>query len=189
MNKPLFVALLATALSACSAPPSVSLPPTAAVAPKAPVVLESPSQRAARVEAARKSMMAYTNHDAETDHAIDSMLGHHEAYHKAITDLQSAVASNDSGRVAAMVRYPLKIQFNGKPVAIKNAIEFKQYYNKLITPESAKGIVGGRYSDLLINGNGILLGDGRTFLSGSCVDTGCKQVDVKISTIQSRHSM
>jgi hypothetical protein len=184
MNKSLPSVLLVVALSACSQSVTPTTPVTDTPVSKNVAIHEDPAKRAARVGAAKKVMPSYAEADTQVDHAIDNLLGDHTAYHQAITDFQGAVAANDSGRVAAMVRYPITVQYEGKPVVIESAIKFKQYYGKLISPEAAKSIADSRYSDVKISVEGVLLGDGQTFMSGQCLDAGCKKMDIKISSMQ-----
>jgi len=182
MIKPFATAVVVLALAACT---ETAPPPPASVedAPKTgpSVKRTTPEEHAARVAAAKKAMPAAANIDPQTDQAIDVMLGDHVAYHKAIDDFQKAVAAKDKDKVAAMVQYPITIDVDGKKVVIESAMRFKQYYGAVIPPESAKQITESTYSDVMINNRGVLLGDGKTFLSGTCIDADCKKMDVKIS--------
>ncbi len=182
MNKLIALALLALTLSACdaSAPTQSTAAATHAAASAAPV--EKPGI-ATPFAGTVHALPASANEDPQTDRAIDNVLGNHAAYHKAMTDFQKAVAANDRAGVAAMVRYPMRVDLDGKQVVIEDAARFKQYYSKLITPKTAKVIADSQYSSLMINNQGVMLG-GQAWITGVCADTACKNVDVKIATIQ-----
>jgi hypothetical protein len=185
MKKLFATAALALALAACSDSGQAPSEPTVEAPKSGPSVPHiTTEQRAAQIEKARTTMPAAINIDPQTDKAIDLMLGDHAAYHKAMTDFQKAVAAKDVESVAAMVRYPMTLDIDGSKVVIESRSRFKQYYGRIITPESAKVIVGSQYSDVMISGKGVLLGDGQTFMAGDCAGSDCKKVDVKIASFR-----
>lgn len=186
MNKPFATAMLALALVACSQTPTPHDTAVADAPKTGPSVKHTtPEERATRIAAAKKAMPAAASVDPQTDQAIDVMLGgHHAEYRRAIDDFQKAVAAKDQDKVAAMVQYPITIDVNGKKVVIESAMRFKQYYGAVIPPDNAKQIARSTYGDVMINNRGVLLGDGKTFLTSTCADPECKKVDVKISSFE-----
>ncbi len=134
------------------------------------------------VAARNKAVLPPASFDPQTDVAIDNMLGNHVAYHRAIDDLQKAVATNDKDAVAAMVRYPMTVQVDGEKVVIENASRFKQYYGKLLPPDTAHAISDAHYTDVRMNNEGVMLGS--AWMNGVCKDAACTDVDIKIATIQ-----
>ena len=185
MYKPFAAALLALALVACgSSENGVHHPDETAATPVGPKQVTTDAQKAKRAEETRKTMPAALNPDPQIDKAIDNRLGDHAAYKKTITDFQAAVAAHDVDTVAALVRYPLTAEVDGQKVVIESVGRFRQFYPKLMTPATEQAIVKAHYGDTMVNGNGVLMGDGRTFFSGNCNGSDCKNVEVKITSFQ-----
>lgn len=65
-----------------------------------------------------------------------------------------------------------------------NADQFVQEYDRIITPAIASTITTQKFSDVLVNTQGVMFGDGEVWLSGRCEDEACQTPLVSISRIQ-----
>jgi len=196
MNKLLPCAALATfLLSACNKPADTTTseaPATVAAAtdtPAAPVAEPAPATASPAPEAAMPAApdanAAAANSDAEMDKAIDDALGDHATYRRVMEDFQKAVAAKDATAASALVHYPIDVEIAGKKTQLKNPSAFVKEYDKFMTPDIAKAITGTRYADAFANYKGVMLGRGEVWINGICKDSACKNVDVKVVTIQS----
>ena len=122
--------------------------------------------------------------EASVNQSIDEQLGDHTKYQAVIVALQKAVAEHDAKGVAALVSYPIGVEINGKETNVKSPKVFEENYDGIITPSIADAITKQQYSDLFVNYQGIMFGDGEVWISGICNDDECKEFDAKVSTIQ-----
>ena len=118
--------------------------------------------------------------------AIDAVLGDHVAYERVILATRKAVAAHDAAGVAALVRYPITVTIGGKKRLVRTPAAFVARYDAIVTPAIAKAVTAGGYEDLMVNDQGVMLGQGEMWINGVCLDKACKRVDVKIATIQPR---
>ncbi|WP_454831204.1 hypothetical protein [Pseudoxanthomonas wuyuanensis] len=123
---------------------------------------------------------------AQVDKSIDGLLGDHTRYKAAIESLQQAVAANDSAAVAALISYPIDVEINGRKTTLKDEKAFIADYDKFMTPAIAKAIADARYADVLVNWQGVMLGNGEVWINGICKagSNDCGEFDVKVITIQ-----
>lgn len=167
------------------AAPSAATPPAAAPAAEAPAAAMPATQAAMPAAAPAADAAAAGSTDApDVDNAIDAMLGDHAAYRKLLGDLQSAVAGGDKAAVAALVSYPLHTTVAGKPKTIKDAAAFVAQYDAIMTDEIRKVVGAQQYAGVMVNAQGVMLGDGQVWLNGVCADKACKQSTPMVVTLQ-----
>lgn len=118
------------------------------------------------------------------DTSIDNVLGHHEAYQKTIEALQQGVKAHDAKAVAAFVSYPITVRVKTVKKTITSAEAFIADYDAIMTPKIANAVTRQDYADLFVNYQGVMFGNGEVWINGICKDKACKDVDVKVVTIQ-----
>lgn len=154
---------------------TVAVAAEAPAATPAPVVPDPASAAPAQVTADDPTAVNKT---------IDDMLGNHERYQAVIQQFQKAVAEKDAATVASLVNYPFAATIDGKRVEIADRQAFVQQYDKIVTPAIASAITQQKYSQLMVNYKGVMFGSGEAWINGICKDKACKQVDVRVVTIQ-----
>lgn len=117
--------------------------------------------------------------------ALDNAFGSHDNYLAVIKSFQAAVKAHDRTAVAAAVRYPIGVEINGKATTIKSANQFVENYDAIMTKEITDAVVNQKLDDLFVNWKGIMFGDGQIWIDGVCNDNTCKNVDIKVASIQS----
>ncbi len=185
MNKLLLGTALATLLlGACNKPadtpaPEAPTPAAAAATATAPAAAASTADTAVDAAPAAPD-------DNATDAAIDKILGDHTKYQAVINAYQKAVAEGDKEGVAALVDYPLAATIDGKQTSIKDAAGFVRNYDKIVTPAIASVIKTQKYSELMVNGKGVMFGSGETWINGICKkgSADCSEFEVKVVAIQ-----
>jgi hypothetical protein len=123
--------------------------------------------------------------DKSLNAALDDAFGSHHNYLAVLNSFQTAVKAHDTASVAAAVRYPISVKINGKTSTIKSANQFVQNYDAIMTKEITDAVVNQKLDDLFVNWKGIMFGDGQIWIDGVCNNNACKNVDIKIATIQS----
>jgi hypothetical protein len=123
--------------------------------------------------------------DKTLDAALDNAFGSHDNYLAVINRFQAAVKAHDTAAVAAAVRYPIGVEIKGKASTIKSASQFVQNYDAIMTKEITDAVVNQKLDDLFVNWKGIMFGNGQIWINGVCNDSTCKNVDIKVATIQS----
>ncbi|MFZ3121564.1 MAG: hypothetical protein WA159_24970 [Variovorax sp.] len=87
------------------------------------------------------------------------------AAHHFLESLQEAVARDDRQAVAALFSCPCTVWDGRRSVKLKRASDVPSHYDALFTPELKKMIAAARPADLFSNWQGVMLGDGRMWLS------------------------
>ena len=88
--------------------------------------------------------------------------------------------------VAALVDYPFEATLDGRKTAIKDRADFVRNYDQIITPAIAGVVKAQKYSELMVNGQGVMFGSGETWINGVCKQgsANCSEFEVKVVTIQ-----
>ncbi len=197
MNKFVFgVALASLLLGGCNKPADTPAPEASAPEASAP---EAPGPEASAASASDAAAIpAQASEAGETsaasaeaggkaiDDSIDTLLGDHAKYQAVINAYQKAVAEGDKDAVAALIDYPFSATLDGKRTSIKNAAGFVENYDKIVTPAIAGVIKAQKYSDLMVNGKGVMFGSGETWINGICKkgSADCSEFEVKVVAIQ-----
>lgn len=192
MNKLLGVMLASFLLGGCNKPADTPDPVASgpeASAPSAGDAANASAPAAAPVSAATAPEPSVASADAgdkAIDDAIDTLLGDHAKYRAAIDAYQKAVAEGDKEAVAALIDYPFSTTIDGKRTSLKNAAGFVSNYDKIITPAIADTIKAQKYSELMVNGKGVMFGSGETWINGICKkgSADCSEFEVKVVAIQ-----
>jgi hypothetical protein len=118
--------------------------------------------------------------------SIDRLLGDHAKYQAVILAYRKAIADGDKAAVAALVEYPIKVDLDGSKATIRDPATFIRDYDKIVTPAIARAIEAQKYSELMVNGQGVMFGNGETWINGVCKpgSADCSEFEVKVVTIQ-----
>jgi hypothetical protein len=189
MNKLLLGTALAILLGACNKPADTPAPEASAPEASATPASDTsapPAQAPTPAPAAETSVASAEAGDKAVDDAIDTLLGDHARYQEAINAYRKAVAQRDKDAVAALIDYPFSASIDGKRTSIKNAAGFVENYDKIVTPAIADVIKAQKYSELMVNGKGVMFGSGETWINGVCKkgSADCSEFEVKVVAIQ-----
>lgn len=191
MNRTLFALLSAMLLlGACGKPadtPVAGVPADAAddqavSAPESVPIAANPAPAATN-----GSIVAPApDDDTVVNASIDRVLGDHARYQAVIQAYQKAVADGDKAAVAALVDYPIKVDIDGSKTTIGDPAAFVRDYDRILTPAIAGAIEAQKYSELMVSGQGVMFGDGETWINGICKQgsADCSEFDVKVVAIQ-----
>lgn len=112
---------------------------------------------------------------------IDQVLGDAAQYEAVFNAFQKAVNGGDRAAVVEEVRFPLNIANGAK---ITGPGEFQRNYERILTPAVRKAIAAQKFDDVMVNQQGVMIGDGQVWLNGTCLDAACSRTEVKVVTIQ-----
>ncbi len=112
---------------------------------------------------------------------IDQVLGDAAQYEAVFKAFQKAVNGGDRAAVVEEVRFPLNIANGAK---ITGPGEFQRNYERILTPAVRKAIAAQKFDDVMVNQQGVMIGDGQVWLNGTCLDQACSRTEVKVVTIQ-----
>ncbi|MGE8261848.1 hypothetical protein [Stenotrophomonas sp.] len=112
---------------------------------------------------------------------IDQVLGDAAQYETVFNAFQKAVNGGDRAAVVEEVRFPLNIANGAK---ITGPGEFQRNYERILTPAVRKAIAAQKFDDVMVNQQGVMIGDGQVWLNGTCLDAACSRTEVKVVTIQ-----
>lgn len=200
--RPFFLLMPALLLAACSQPTppadTATTAPEASTAPRdeAPAAGLSPDAVESVADAAQPAPAAGTANnatpgapgtaampgaDGDVRQRIDRVLGDAAQYEAVFTAFQKAVNSGDRAAVVEEVRFPLNIA-NGRKITGPG--EFQRNYETILTPAVRKAIAEQTFETVMVNQQGVMLGDGQVWLNGACLDQACSRTEVKVVTIQ-----
>jgi hypothetical protein len=128
---------------------------------------------------------ALAQSEADTDATVDSVLGDHNAYRAAFDAIQQAVGDGDAAGFARWVSYPIKVVADGEDMLLSDEEQFTEHYDNILTDEIRQAILDQAWASVLVNADGIMLGNGQVWMNGICKNDSCSEFDVKIVTIQS----
>ncbi|NYF37660.1 hypothetical protein [Stenotrophomonas sp. JAI102] len=112
---------------------------------------------------------------------IEQVLGDAAQYETVFNAFQKAVNGGDRAAVVEEVRFPLNIANGAK---ITGPGEFQRNYERILTPAVRKAIAAQTFDDVMVNQQGVMIGDGQVWLNGTCLDQACSRTEVKVVTIQ-----
>lgn len=119
------------------------------------------------------------------DSAVIQVLGGDPAaYRQVIEGFQAAVREGDAAKAATFVDYPLTVLIDGHKRQISGTGDFVANYAGIVTPRIAAAISGEKLDDMMVNAQGVMLGNGEAWVAGVCLDTACDKTRVKVITIQ-----
>jgi hypothetical protein len=149
--------------------------PSSGLSPDA-VTAGSPAPDAAATPAAPTTAGA-----SDVRQRIDQVLGDAAQYEAVFNAFQKAVNGGDRAAVVEEVRFPLNIANGAK---ISGPGEFQRNYERILTPALRKAIAAQKFDDVMVNQQGVMIGDGQVWLNGTCLDAACSRTEVKVVTIQ-----
>ena len=121
---------------------------------------------------------------ADTDAAIDTVLGDHQKYRDAFDAIQVAVAAGDAPTLAEYIPYGTPIFIHGGERAFDSEQDFTASYDEIFTPEIVAAVAAQTWETLFVNAEGLMFGAGEVWLNGICVDDACSDFDVRIVAVQ-----
>ncbi|WGF86859.1 DUF1176 domain-containing protein [Marinivivus vitaminiproducens] len=128
--------------------------------------------------------------DATFDQAIVAVQGGDPAaYRRFIGTFQAAVRRHDAQAVAAMVDYPLGATIDGRERTIANADAFVAAYDRIVTLPIAAAVQDEAIEAMMVNDQGVMLGQGEVWISGVCRDDACARSDIRVIAIQPRSDL
>lgn len=106
------------------------------------------------------------------------------AYAVFLADLQAAVRSGDRRAVSGMVRYPLRVNSNGRTRLYRSPAAVRRDYALIFTPAVRRAILAQRFEMLFGRDQGVMIGDGEIWFDHVCRNMGCEPPGpVRISAI------
>ncbi|MEN5205887.1 hypothetical protein ABE473_15695 [Stenotrophomonas sp. TWI700] len=122
-----------------------------------------------------------TSANGDVRQRIEQVLGDAAQYETVFNAFQKAVNGGDRAAVVEEVRFPLNIANGAK---ITGPGEFQRNYERILTPAVRKAIAAQTFDDVMVNQQGVMIGDGQVWLNGTCLDQACSRTEVKVVTIQ-----
>lgn len=159
------------AVTAGSPAPDAAAPAAGGAAPPAADAAATPATPAAPNTAAT----------SDVRQRIDQVLGDSAQYETVFNAFQKAVNGGDRAAVVEEVRFPLNIANGAK---ITGPGEFQRNYERILTPAVRKAIAAQKFEEVMVNQQGVMIGDGQVWLNGTCLDQACSRTEVKVVTIQ-----
>lgn len=121
--------------------------------------------------------------EAAVNQRADTLFGDHETLREAFNLVQQAVSDEDAEALAAMVAYPFETTLQGEDYVIQGQDDFVTFYPDLVTDNVADAVLSQDYSNLFLNQDGAMFGDGEMWITAACLDDACSSFRWLISSI------
>lgn len=121
---------------------------------------------------------------ADTDAAIDTVLGDHQKYRDAFDAIQAAVADDEAATLAEYIPYGSPIFIHGAERVFDSEADFAAAYDEVFTQEVVDTVAAQTWETLFVNAEGVMFGVGEVWLNGVCADDTCSDFDVRIVAVQ-----
>ena len=119
------------------------------------------------------------------DAAVRELFGDDPARYRAVVEgFQAAVRDGDGAAAAAFVDYPIEVEVDGDERIVRDAADFAAHFEAIVTPEIAAAVADEPLADMMVNYQGVMLGQGEVWVSGVCADAACADPVVKVIAIQ-----
>ncbi|MEG2804140.1 hypothetical protein [Stenotrophomonas sp.] len=161
--------------------PASGLSPDAVSAGSPAPDARAPAPAASPPAAADAAAAPPTAAASDVRQRIDRVLGDAAQYEAVFNAFQKAVNGGDRAAVVEEVRFPLNIANGAK---ITGPGEFQRNYERILTPAVRKAIAAQKFEEVMVNQQGVMIGDGQVWLNGACLDAACSRTEVKVVTIQ-----
>lgn len=86
------------------------------------------------------------------------------AFEAFFAKLQDAVKKDDAKEVAKYVRYPLRVNKDGKSRFIQDEQQFLEEYDRIITGKVKEALLHQKIADAFVNDQGVMVGNGEMWL-------------------------
>ncbi|MDO9418758.1 hypothetical protein [Pararhizobium sp.] len=121
--------------------------------------------------------------DEDVDGKIEQLLGSSEGFADSFKLLTEAMRYGDPVTVADLAEYPLTVHANGEVYDLQSAKDLLDNYDTLITQATQTAVAEQEYSDLFINGDGVMFARGAVWMTLVCEDDACEQSHWAINAI------
>ena len=141
-------------------------------------LLKANEERCDESKATSADKTAYVDYRIKNFAGLDAI----EAKH-FFASLKKASADNDKKILGQIVRYPITFYDHAKLKKITNHIDFEKKYSSIFNEKVRGAIAKQKYEDLVVNGQGIMVGAGEVWISGIVVGKSPSKINIKIITI------
>ncbi|SIQ17588.1 hypothetical protein SAMN05880582_1011006 [Rhizobium sp. RU20A] len=114
---------------------------------------------------------------------IEAMHGNMDDFWQTFDGLRESARGHDAESIAAFAEYPLTVNANGETYDIQSARDFVDNFDAIVTQDTLDAITGVDIGDLLVNGDGVAIGDGTVWLAAICDNSDCSATHWAITAI------
>jgi hypothetical protein len=75
--------------------------------------------------------------------------------------------------VIRLIRFPLRVNVNGKSRVYRNAASVRADYDQVFTPQVRQAILSQKFNRLFGRDQGVMIGDGQVWFDHSCPNAQC----------------
>src|SRR5687767_10586810 len=106
------------------------------------------------------------------------------SYEAFLTRLQAAVRVGDRRAVAQIVRYPLRVNSDGRPFFYRSPAAVRRHYARIFAARVRAAVLAQRFEALFGRDQGVMIGNGEIWFDHVCRNMGCEPPGpVRISAI------
>jgi hypothetical protein len=95
------------------------------------------------------------------------------SYPAFLSQLQSAIRTNDPRKIIGLVELPLRVNFRTGPRTYRDARSVERDFERMFTPKVRRAILDQRPDRLFTNYQGAMVGDGEVWFDHICPTASC----------------
>jgi hypothetical protein len=106
---------------------------------------------------------------------ISSVAKRDRSYAAFLERLQAAVGDKDRGAVIRLIRFPLRVNSDGRSQIYPDARSVRRDFDTIFTPRVRQAILAQRADRLFVRDVGAMIGDGEVWFDHVCSDSSCSR--------------
>ncbi|OAV52303.1 hypothetical protein A6U98_26200 [Rhizobium sp. WYCCWR10014] len=117
---------------------------------------------------------ALAQSDSDVYNRIEELHGDAAGFDRPLRQLVKAMRSDEAETIAGLGEYPLTVKANNETYDVKNAEDFIDNFDDLVTPQTRRAVGRQQYKDLFVNSDGVMLAGGAVWMGAVCDDNACE---------------
>lgn len=121
--------------------------------------------------------------EAEVMSNIENLQGDANGFFEVFGLVQDAFNFGDPVTVADHVAYPITINANGETYDVQAKQDMLDNFDTLVSPETRTAVGNQDVGDLIVNSDGVGIGNGAIWMANVCLNDACSKTVWKITAI------
>lgn len=114
---------------------------------------------------------------------IENLQGDANGFFEAFGAIQDGFNLGSPTTIADYVAYPITINANGETYDVQEKQDFLDNFDSLVSTETQSAVSSQDVGDLIVNSDGVGIGNGAVWMANTCLDDACSKTVWKVTAI------